>query len=230
MKKSREITLTDLKPDVNNARLHTPRNIAMIVESLKEIGAARSIVIDESNVVLAGNGVLEAAGKTNLKEVEIIETSGNEIVAVRISNLDEQQKKRLALYDNRTAELAQWDTDILRKLENVDLTKFWTEGEIGAYLGIQSQPSTGSQSVEPPRAITGDPIVPSPAMDREWDRTASTQEPPQESDIKIETIEVLLASKEDKEVVQAWLQERRAQYAAGKLGTALYKFIANENN
>lgn len=54
-------TLADLRPDAKNARKHTPRNIGMIRQALGEVGAARSIVIDEDGVVLAGNGVLEAA-------------------------------------------------------------------------------------------------------------------------------------------------------------------------
>jgi len=50
-----------LKPDPRNARKHNPRNIGMIEAALHEVGAARSIVIDEDGVVLAGNGVVEAA-------------------------------------------------------------------------------------------------------------------------------------------------------------------------
>ena len=56
-----ETTLADLIPDPRNAREHNPRNIGMIVDSLHQVGAARSIVIDENNVILAGNGVVEAA-------------------------------------------------------------------------------------------------------------------------------------------------------------------------
>jgi hypothetical protein len=39
------IGLRDLKPDPQNARKHTPRNVAMVVDALQEVGAARSIVI-----------------------------------------------------------------------------------------------------------------------------------------------------------------------------------------
>jgi hypothetical protein len=39
--------LRDLKPDPQNARKHTSRNVAMVVDALQEVGAARSIVIDE---------------------------------------------------------------------------------------------------------------------------------------------------------------------------------------
>jgi hypothetical protein len=39
------IGLSDLKPDPQNARKHTPRNVAMVADALQEVGAARSIVI-----------------------------------------------------------------------------------------------------------------------------------------------------------------------------------------
>lgn len=40
------IGLGDLKPGAQNARRHTARNVAMVVDALQEVGAARSIVID----------------------------------------------------------------------------------------------------------------------------------------------------------------------------------------
>jgi len=104
----------DLKPDPNNARKHTQRNIGMIVDSLNQEGAARSIVIDENNIILAGNGVIEAAAIAGIENVQVIEGDGNTIIAVRRTGLTPEQKKRLALFDNRTAELAEWDTDQLK--------------------------------------------------------------------------------------------------------------------
>src|SRR5678816_4482021 len=108
-KKDESLRITDLKPDPDNARYHTARNLDMIAQSLQYIGAARSIVIDENNEILAGNGVVTAAAKAGITDVEVIDVSGNEIVAVRRSGLDEIQQKKLALYDNRAAELAEWD-------------------------------------------------------------------------------------------------------------------------
>jgi hypothetical protein len=61
MSKNAEIIgLRDLKPDSQNARKHTARNVAMVVDALQEVGAARSIVIDEKGVVLAGNATIKA--------------------------------------------------------------------------------------------------------------------------------------------------------------------------
>ena len=39
--------LTDLVPDPQNRRTHTAKNLAMVVDALQQVGAARSIVIDE---------------------------------------------------------------------------------------------------------------------------------------------------------------------------------------
>src|SRR5437870_4756050 len=60
------IQLADLTPDLQNRRAHTPRNLAMIVDALQQVGAARSIVIDEDDVVLAGNGVIAAAADAGI--------------------------------------------------------------------------------------------------------------------------------------------------------------------
>jgi ParB-like chromosome segregation protein Spo0J len=103
-----------LVPDPNNARRHTPRNIGTIVESLQAVGAGRSIVIDETDTVLAGNGTIEAAAEAGITRLKIVEADGNEIVAVRRRGLTPDQKRRLALGDNRSAELAEWDDDVLR--------------------------------------------------------------------------------------------------------------------
>lgn len=103
-----------LKPDPKNARKHNQRNIGQIVSSLQEVGASRSIVIDEDNIILAGNGVIEAAGIAGIENVRVIEADGNEIIAVKRKGLTPEQKTRLALWDNRAAELAEWDVDQLQ--------------------------------------------------------------------------------------------------------------------
>jgi ParB-like chromosome segregation protein Spo0J len=103
------VTLDDLKPDAHNRRTHPARNVAMLTSALQQLGAARSIVIDEHNVILAGNGVTEAARAAGLTSVRVIESTGEELIAVRRSGLTDDQKRALAMYDNRTAELALWD-------------------------------------------------------------------------------------------------------------------------
>lgn len=110
-------TLADLKPDQSNARKHNPRNIGMISKAIGEVGVGRSIVIDEEGNILAGNGTVEALAECGITDVRVIKANGNELIAVQRSGLTEEQKKKLALYDNRTAELADWDVPVLKELE-----------------------------------------------------------------------------------------------------------------
>lgn len=105
--------LGDLKPDPKNCRKHNPRNIGSIADSLRTVGAARSIVIDENDVILAGNGLVEAAGEAGITKVRVVEADGETVIAVRRTGLTDKQKAQLAIADNRTAELAEWDTEQL---------------------------------------------------------------------------------------------------------------------
>jgi hypothetical protein len=56
-----EISLAALTPDPRNARRHGERNRQLIVDTLKDVGAARSIGVDERGVVVAGNATISAA-------------------------------------------------------------------------------------------------------------------------------------------------------------------------
>jgi ParB-like chromosome segregation protein Spo0J len=103
--------IKDLIADPQNRRTHNPRNIGMIVDALQKVGASRSIVIDETGTILAGNGVVEAASEAGLTKVQIVDADGDTIVAVRRSGLSEDQKRHLAIADNRTAELATWNLE-----------------------------------------------------------------------------------------------------------------------
>ncbi|MDP9471729.1 MAG: hypothetical protein M3Q71_13880 [Chloroflexota bacterium] len=110
------VALGALQPDPRNARKHTERNVGTIVAAIREIGAARSVVVDETGVILAGNATVQATMKAGLSRVRVVEADGTELVAVRRVNLTPAQKGRLALFDNRAAELAEWDTEVLASL------------------------------------------------------------------------------------------------------------------
>lgn len=109
MSKEKIKALADLKPDTRNARKHNPRNIDMIQDAIQEVGVSRSGVIDEDGNILAGNGTYEALSAAGIDKVRVIETDGKEWVVVKRKGLTDQEKAKLALYDNRTAELAGWD-------------------------------------------------------------------------------------------------------------------------
>lgn len=137
-----EVThISELRSDPNNARRHNPRNIGTIGESLQQVGAARSIVIDEDGVVLAGNGTIEAAAEVGITRVRVVETDGNTLIAVRRRGLSEAQKMKLALFDNRTNELSDFNNaalqDQFRALEAMgeDLHALgWTDAEMAPIL------------------------------------------------------------------------------------------------
>ena len=126
-----------LVADPKNRRKHTPRNVGLIVDALHKVGAARSIVIDEQNEVLAGNATLEAAAEAGLTKVKVVEADGSEVVAVRRTGLSDDQKRDLALYDNRAAELAEWDVEqLMQDVEaGVDLSAFFQEDELAVAIG-----------------------------------------------------------------------------------------------
>jgi ParB-like chromosome segregation protein Spo0J len=94
--------VSDLSADPANARKHDEKNIDSIIASLRRFGQQKPIVIDASKVVRAGSGTLEAAKRIGWETIECVETSlkGSEAIAYAIA-------------DNRTAELAEWDSDIL---------------------------------------------------------------------------------------------------------------------
>lgn len=129
-------TIADLHFDPKNARRRTERSYRMLQESLEAVGAARSIVIDETNMILAGNGTVEAAGRAGIERVKVVDADGDTIVAVRRRGLSADQKTALALYDNRTADEAEWDAEVLAalQLEGVDLSPFWRGDEVQAMM------------------------------------------------------------------------------------------------
>jgi ParB-like chromosome segregation protein Spo0J len=98
------IAIDDLQLDPNNARKHSEKNINAICESLKQFGQRKPIVINANDVVIAGNGTVEAARKLKIKALDVVRVP---------ADWSEEKIKAYALADNRTAELASWDAEIL---------------------------------------------------------------------------------------------------------------------
>jgi ParB-like chromosome segregation protein Spo0J len=141
------VPLSTLRPDPQNARHHSERNLASIQDSLAQVGVGRSIVIDEENQVLAGSGTLAAAARHQLTSVRVIDTDADTLVAVRRVGLTVAQKRQLSLLDNRTAELAEWDYPTLQgqlqefAAHGVDLERLgWTGAELDPILQSIFQP------------------------------------------------------------------------------------------
>ena len=80
-------SLDDLGADPANANKGTDKGRALVAQSLLECGAGRSILADKDGTVIAGNKTLEAARKLGLP-VRVVESTGEELVVVRRTDLD----------------------------------------------------------------------------------------------------------------------------------------------
>lgn len=104
--------ISDLKFDDKNFNQHTEYGMSLLEKSLRENGAGRSILIDKNNRIIGGNGVVEAAGNIGLEDVQIVESDGKKIIAVKRTDidLDSKEGRELALADNATAVAdLEWD-------------------------------------------------------------------------------------------------------------------------
>jgi len=130
-----ETDISKLTPDPNNARKRTPLSASVIRKSLEQFGAARSIVVDENDVIRAGNGTYEEAGQLGIEKVVTIEVDGNTIVAVKRKGLTEEQWKQYAIADNTASDFSTWDFDILSELtQEVDLSEFFPDDKLNELL------------------------------------------------------------------------------------------------
>ena len=96
------VPIDSIYPDPANARRHPQRNLDAITSSLARFGQQKPIVVDAKNVVRAGNGTLAAARALGWTHVRIVRS---ELIGVEAS--------AFAIADNRSAELAEWDPDVL---------------------------------------------------------------------------------------------------------------------
>ncbi len=96
--------IADLAFDPANARKHSQKNLDAIKGSLAKFGQQKPIVIDGKGVVVAGNGTLQVARDLGWVTVKAVRTdlTGADAIA-------------FALADNRTAELAEWDSGVLNE-------------------------------------------------------------------------------------------------------------------
>jgi DNA modification methylase len=101
--KLEQYPLGQLKPYPNNARTHSPGQIKQIARSIERFGFVNPILVDATGQIIAGHGRCEAAKRLGLKSVPV----------VRIEHLSPAEIRAYALADNRLAEKAGWDQEIL---------------------------------------------------------------------------------------------------------------------
>ena len=94
----------DLTPYAGNARTHSDKQIVQIAASIRKFGFTNPVLIDEGCGIVAGHGRVAAAKQLGLAEVPTIE----------LGRLTEAERRAYVIADNRLAELAGWDRDILR--------------------------------------------------------------------------------------------------------------------
>lgn len=94
--------VTDLVPDPRNANKHSTAGTLLLQKALEKNGFGRSILISNDDVIIAGNGVSEAAASVGLDNVRVIETNGQEIIALKRTDVQSGTKEffELALGDN----------------------------------------------------------------------------------------------------------------------------------
>ena len=126
-----EYMATDrLIPYVNNPRKND-KAVDVVAGSIQEFGFKNPIIVDKDNVIVAGHTRLLAARKLELEEVPVI----------RAEDLTEQQIKAFRLADNKTAEFAEWDMELLAlELEGLDdIFTGFNEVEIADILGLDNE-------------------------------------------------------------------------------------------
>lgn len=115
--------ISDLVLDDHNANAGTDEGQQLIEQSISTLGLGRSVVVDKNNKLIAGNKTTTGAKQQGVEKVVIVETTGDELVVVRRTDLDledadDHRARALALADNYTAQ------------QNLK----WNPGELGLHF------------------------------------------------------------------------------------------------
>ena len=141
-----KINIDEIKPYERNARIHSSKQIKQIMEAIKAFGFTNPLLIDGENNLIAGHGRLEAVKQLNI--IDFKHKPIKELPAIIITGLSEADKKALIIADNKIAENASWDYDLLQaefqELEainyDLDLMGFDNLDEIlGADIDVEQE-------------------------------------------------------------------------------------------
>ncbi len=92
-----------LKPRATNPRTHSKKQIRQIADSIEKFGWTTPVLVDASCGIVAGHGRIAAAMLLGMKKVPII----------RIADLSDAEIRAYVIADNRLAELAGWNRELL---------------------------------------------------------------------------------------------------------------------
>lgn len=121
-----------LNPYEKNARKHQDADVQTIVASIKEFGFDDPIgVWGEDNLIVEGHGRLMAAKKLGMEIVPVI----------HLDHLTDEQRRAYALAHNKTAEMSEWDFDLLSGeldgIFDIDMAEFGFELENDDNLTVE---------------------------------------------------------------------------------------------
>lgn len=103
-----KVKVADLRHPAKNTRKHPQKQINEMKRSLNAFGQFRDVVVDESGVVLVGNGLVMAMRELGWEECD----------ALRYTNLTENEKKKLMIADNQVASLGVDDYSAIEEILN----------------------------------------------------------------------------------------------------------------
>lgn len=148
----RMVAIDALIPYARNARTHSDAQVAQIAASIVEYGWTNPVLTDGDKGVIAGHGRLMAARKLGVKEVPVIE----------LVHLSPEQKTAYILADNRIAENAGWDQELL-KLELAELQSMDYDLSL---IGFSQEELDGFfDDVEEGGGLTEDDAIPETPVD-----------------------------------------------------------------
>lgn len=131
--KIEQIATAALIPYARNSRTHPEWQIVQIANSITEFGFVNPVLVGDDNVLIAGHGRLLAAQRLGLDKVP----------AIRLDHLTDAQRRALIIADNKIAQNAGWDEDLLREElaalaeENYDLDVIgFSDAELGELLNF----------------------------------------------------------------------------------------------
>lgn len=124
-----EVPVASLVPHDRNARTHSARQLSQIEDSIRRFDFLNPVLVDENSRIIAGHGRVAAAKSMGRKTVPVI----------RYEHMSEADKKAYIIADNRLAELAGWDNELLSLelgaiLEEVPDFDLEVTGFVGAEL------------------------------------------------------------------------------------------------
>lgn len=95
--------IADLRPRAGNPRTHSKKQVEQIAASIKRFGFTNPVLVDDSYGIIAGHGRVEAARRLGMTDVPIL----------RFSDMSEADVRAYVIADNRLAENAGWDRQLL---------------------------------------------------------------------------------------------------------------------